>query len=118
MRQSGIIAAAALYALQNNVQRLKLDHQHAKVLAEAVQSTGCLSLDPETVDTNIVIFRVDQAGWDASQFCAAAKESGVWMLPFSRKHVRAVTHLHIREEDATKAGKIIAEVAHNPPRKS
>lgn len=115
MRQSGIIAAAALHALQNNIQRLKLDHLHAKILAEAVQSSGCLSLEPETVDTNIVIFRVDRAGWDASQFCAAAKERGVWMLPFSRRHVRAVTHLHIREEDATKAGKIIAEIAQNQP---
>lgn len=118
MRQSGIIAAAALYGLQHNIERLKLDHVHAQILAEAVKASGCLSLEPETVDTNIVIFRVDQAGWEASQFCSAAKEKGVWMLPFSRRHVRAVTHLHISEEDAFKAGKIIAEVSQNPPKKA
>lgn len=118
MRQSGIIAAGALYALQHNIERLEHDHTHARILAESIQGTGCLSLDPDSVDTNIVIFRVDQAGWEATEFCAAAKEQGVWMLPFSRRHVRAVTHLHIREEDAVTAGQVIAQVAHHPPRKS
>jgi threonine aldolase len=111
MRQSGIIAAGALYALEHNIPRLQLDHVHAQLLAKAVEASGVLQLDPAVVDTNIVIFRVDTAGWGAADFCQAAKQRGVWMLPFSRRHVRAVTHLHIREEDAVRAGKIIADLA-------
>jgi threonine aldolase len=115
MRQSGIIAAGALYALEHNIPRLQQDHVHARLLADAVRASGVLQLDPEVVDTNIVIFRVDTAGWTAADFCQAAKQRGVWLLPFSRRHVRAVTHLHIREEDALRAGKIVAELAASGP---
>lgn len=115
MRQSGIIAAGALYALEHNIPRLKQDHVHAQLIAEAVGRSGLLQLEPAVVDTNIVIFRVDTAGWTASEFCQAAKQRGVWMLPFSRRHVRAVTHLHIREEDALLAGRVISELAANRP---
>jgi threonine aldolase len=111
MRQSGILAAGALYALEHNVARLGEDHVHAQVLATAVRASGVLRLEPAVVDTNIVIFRVDEAGWGAAEFCRAAKDRGVWMLPFSRRHVRAVTHLHIREDDVVRAGNVIAELA-------
>ncbi len=115
MRQSGIIAAGALYALEHNVERLKHDHTHAQILADAVRKSETLILEPAVVDTNIVIFRVDSAGWDAANFCSAAKTRGVWMLPFSRRHVRAVTHLHITEEAAVQAGQVIADLAQSPP---
>jgi len=111
MRQSGIIAAGALYALENNVERLAEDHSNARQLAEIIGQSPLLCLEPESVDTNIVIFRLDWPGADAAAFCRSAKEQGVWMLPFSRVHVRAVTHLHISGSDAGKAGQIIAEIA-------
>lgn len=111
MRQSGILAAAALYALENNIGRLAEDHMHARILAEAVQQAPELKLEPETVDTNIVIFRLAWDGADAAAFCELAHQRGVWLLPFSRTHVRAVTHLHISEKEAGEAGLVIAELA-------
>ena len=59
MRQSGIIAAGAIYALENNIERLVDDHQNARAIANAVQAIDGLQLEPDVVDTNIVIFRVD-----------------------------------------------------------
>lgn len=111
MRQSGILAAAALYALDHNVERLAEDHIHAGILAEAVQQSPFLELQPERVDTNIVIFRLNWPGADAAVFCHQAEAAGVRMLPFSRVHVRAVTHLHIQSADASLAGQKIAELA-------
>lgn len=111
MRQSGIIAAGALYALKNNVQRLSDDHQNAKVLGKKICEIDGLDLDIETVETNIVIFKVDPKIGTAAEFCKAALEAGVWMFPFSLEHVRAVTHLHISEQDAIQAGGIIEQVA-------
>ena len=57
MRQAGIIAAGALYALEHHVDRLAEDHDNARVLADAIRETPGLTLDPEVVDTNIVIFK-------------------------------------------------------------
>lgn len=111
MRQSGIIAAGALYALENNIDRLADDHRNARLVGEVIDQSAQLQLEPETIDTNIVIFRLAWPGADAAAFCRAAKEQGVWMLPFSKVHVRAVTHLHITENDARMSGQIIAEVA-------
>ena len=109
MRQSGVIAAGALYALENNRDRLVDDHAHAQGLASAIERFDGLTLEPDVVDTNIVIFRVDLPHCSASDFCAEAKRRGVWMLPFSRIHVRAVTHLHITDADVDSANRIIAE---------
>jgi len=111
MRQSGFLAAAALYAIQNNIPRLADDHANAKRIGEAITKTDGLELDLERVETNIVVFRVDPAVGTAAEFCKSAKEAGVWMFPFSHETVRAVTHLHITEADAVDAGKIIANVA-------
>lgn len=108
MRQSGIIAAGALFALEHHLQRLADDHRSAQTIAAAVRECESLKLDPEQVDTNIVIFQTDTPG-GAAAFCQRARELGVWMMPFSRVHVRAVTHLHITSDDAHRAGEIIRE---------
>ena len=111
MRQSGFLAAAALYALENNVDRLADDHANAKHIGQAAVETDGLHLDLSRVETNIVIFRVEAEVATAAEFCEAAKAAGVWMFPFSHEDVRAVTHLHISESDAKQAGQIIAKVA-------
>lgn len=110
MRQSGIIAAGALYALEHHIERLADDHRAAQILADAVRATPQLALEPDQVDTNIVIFRTNTPG-GAAAFCQQAHAAGVWMLPFSRIHVRAVTHLHIGADDARRAGEIISATA-------
>lgn len=111
MRQSGIIAAGALFALQNNVQRLADDHRHARIFADIISQSPYLKLDPPHVHTNIVIFQIDRKIGNAEQFCAAAKLAGVWMFPFGPQQVRAVMHLHISESDARSAGTILCEIA-------
>ncbi len=109
MRQVGIIAAGALYALDNHVARLADDHAHAKILAEAVRATEGLELQPPDTDTNMVIFRVDPALGTAAQFVAKLREAGVLVLAFSPAKIRAVTHLDVDEADARRAGQIIRE---------
>ena len=111
MRQAGIIAAGALFALENNIERLHDDHAHAQTIASAVHDTDGLTLEPKNVDTNIVIFRVAPSLGSAPDFCAALKQSGVWCLPFSGQHVRAVTHLHISSTNAAAAADAIAQTA-------
>lgn len=111
MRQAGVLAAAALFALENNIGRLSEDHRHAALIAECVRRSVGLTLEPERVETNIVIFRVAEELGDAASFVAKLGERGVRALPFSRRHVRLVTHLHIDQEAALAAGAIIEQVA-------
>lgn len=110
MRQSGIIAAGALYALEHNVGRLQQDHDNALAFGEVIAQTAGLTLDLNRVETNIVIFRVSPEVATAAEFCQAAHAAGVWMFPFSHEDVRAVTHLHINQSDAMQAAKIIGQV--------
>lgn len=95
MRQSGIIAAGALYALQNNVARLSEDHEKAAKLAEAVRQTEGLSLDVDPVETNIVIFSIDPELGTAAQLQAAFSERGVEVLSVAPQKIRMVTHLDV-----------------------
>jgi threonine aldolase len=91
LRQAGVAAAAALYALDNNIERLAEDHEHARLLADGLAQLDGVGLDPSTVETNIVIFRVaDPAG-----VIAALAHEGVEMSPVGRDRVRAVTHLDV-----------------------
>jgi len=113
MRQSGIIAAGALYALDNNIDRLADDHNNAKRFAEVVSQHPKLTIDIETVHTNIAIFHVDPSIGTAAEIVERCGTAGVGMYPFSHDTVRAVTHMHISESDAVKAAEIICDVAGN-----
>jgi threonine aldolase len=111
MRQDGILAAAALYALDNHRGRLIEDHANAQVLAAAVTETDGISLFPADVDTNIVIFRVEPRLGTAAQFVAALKEAGVLSLAIGPQQVRLVTHLDVSRQECQRAAAIIREVA-------
>jgi threonine aldolase len=91
MRQAGVIAAAGLYALDHHVDRLADDHENARRLAEGLAAIEGITIDPATVETNIVVF--DVAG--AAAFCAALEAAGVLMGPVGASRVRAVTHLDV-----------------------
>jgi threonine aldolase len=95
LRQAGILAAAAVYALDHNIARLAEDHAHARRLAEAIAELPGLKLDPTTVETNIVIFEVAAQHGAPADFTARLRERGVWMLPTGPDKVRAVTHLDV-----------------------
>jgi threonine aldolase len=109
MRQVGILAAAAHFALENNVERLKNDHQHAQLIAQAVAQIKKFHIDPENVETNIVIFDVAKSGLNAYQVVELLQKKGVLMVPFGEYLVRAVTHLDVNREQIELAIKIIRE---------
>jgi threonine aldolase len=99
MRQVGIIAAAGIYALEHHVERLKEDHQNARRLALGLQKLKGVSIDPEHVETNIVIFDVAQAGRTASQVVETMKKDRILIHALGTTEIRLVTHLDISSED-------------------
>jgi threonine aldolase len=111
MRQAGIIAAGAIHALEHGVDRLADDHAHAQQLADAVRQSPGIRLEPEVVDTNIVIFRVESEQTDAGAYCQLLREQGVSLLPFGPQHVRGVTHADVDSQQIARACEAIRQVA-------
>jgi threonine aldolase len=101
MRQAGIIAAGALYALENHRRRLADDHDNAMALARGICHLPGVVLDPVHVETNIVLF--DVTGMPAAMLAAKLAEAGVGVLATGPKTVRAVTNLMVSREDIDKA---------------
>ncbi len=110
-RQAGIVAAGALHALEHHVDRLAEDHANARTLADALRTVPGLTLDPDRVETNMVMFRVDQELGTAAEFCTRLREQGVWILPVGRQRVRAVTHLDVSAAQVKRAGEVIRATA-------
>lgn len=108
MRQVGILAAAALFALEHNVERLREDHENAKKLAKGLADMPGIEIDPEQVATNIVLFDVAATGLDANTLVESLSGEGVLLIPFGPTSVRAVTHLDVTTADIDKALEIIA----------
>lgn len=109
MRQSGIIAAAALHALDHHVDRLADDHAHAKLLADAIAQSPGLTLDPSDARTNIVFARVapdepvETQQKLAEELCSLLASEGVGVLSEGDGRVRAVFHLGISTDQAKQA---------------
>lgn len=103
MRQAGVLAAAAHFALDHHIARLTEDHANARRLAEGLQKLG-LPVDPEP-ETNMVIFRVA----DVLGFLRGAQQRGVLVLPLDGERFRAVTHLDVSAADVDEAlGRVAA----------
>lgn len=104
MRQAGILAAAALYALEHHIERLAEDHALARRLAEGIAAIPGLELDPPVVETNMVFFRVDPRWGTAAELCTRLREEfGVLLMPAGRQRIRAVTHLDVGPADVDRA---------------
>lgn len=112
MRQSGIIAAAALYALEHNWDRLAEDHENAQRLATGIANIKGLECDAPRMQTNLVFFEVTKPGWTAARLVKACAERGVGMgtSAGSSTRIRAVTHLDVTSADIDAALKVIADV--------
>lgn len=110
MRQAGILAAAGLYALEHNLERLADDHRRARRLAQGLAELKGVGLDPEQVPTNIVIFDVAPSGKTPGQVMEELAARGVGVLPFGGSTLRAVVHLMIDDGDIEKALEAMAEV--------
>ncbi len=104
MRQAGIIAAAGVYALRHHVDRLAEDHERARQLARGLAELRGVALDPERVETNIVIFDVSGTGLSGDDFAGRTLAShGVRFSVLGPTMVRAVTHLDIPPDGVSRA---------------
>jgi threonine aldolase len=110
MRQVGIIAAAGIYALDHHIERLKEDHQNAKRLALGLKEIEGVSINPEHVETNIVIFDIAETGMTATQVRDEIKKKGVLILPVGKTQIRLVTHLDVSSEEIETALKAFKKV--------
>jgi threonine aldolase len=106
MRQAGIVAAGALYALDHHVERLAEDHANARRLAEGLAELAQVSIDVSSVETNIVIFEVP----DALATTGALWERGVQVGPLDTRRIRAVTHLDVDRAGIERALEVGHEV--------
>lgn len=98
MRQVGVLAAAGLIALEESPQRLYIDHENARALAEGVADLRGVAIDAEKVQTNIVIFDVTATGKTSAEICSALKEQEIYAIPFG-KAIRMVTHFDVSRAD-------------------
>jgi len=103
MRQAGVIAAAALYALDHNIDRLAEDHANAKRLASAIADMPGVSVDVDAVETNILYVDVNESTGTAKSVCDALREHQVWAIPTAPQRFRAVTHLDVSAEGIDRA---------------
>jgi threonine aldolase len=108
MRQSGILAAAGVYALASHVERLAEDHANARLIGEAVAAAPGVRLDLERLETNIVVFRVEDEAPDAATVVARARAEDVLVMAFGPRTVRAVTHLDVSRPDSERAAEVLA----------
>ena len=108
MRQAGIIAAGALYALENNRSRLTEDHANSRIFAEGIHSLSGIELDLSHVETNIITFRVTICS--AHELAQKLKDAGLLVNPISKDTIRAVTHLDVTHSDIEKAVNIMREI--------
>jgi threonine aldolase len=102
-RQSGIIAAGCIYALDNNVERLAEDHENARLLADGLAQMHSVQIDPATVQTNIVIFRVPDPKGLIADVADQVQLSGA----DGGRAVRAVTHMDVSRAEVERALEVI-----------
>lgn len=108
MRQAGVLAAAGLYALENNRDRLKEDHQHARLLADCLDDCSWAVVDKSRVETNILFF--DTPGLDARRVEALLSEKGIRVIATGEQEIRLVTSLSVSTEEINEACRIFREL--------
>jgi threonine aldolase len=107
MRQVGLLAGAAHYALDHNISRLSEDHRRAKEIAIAIASIDASLIDPNTVETNIVGLDLSALPITAAELAARTKEAGLWISALGPKYARLVTHMDFDDAQCTQAIEIL-----------
>ncbi|HVY10948.1 MAG TPA: GntG family PLP-dependent aldolase [Mycobacteriales bacterium] len=103
MRQAGILAAGGLYALRHNVDRLADDHARARRLADGLAGVRSGLVDPQQVETNIVLLALAGTGLDAATVAERCRADGVLVSPVAPTRVRLVTHLDVDDDGIERA---------------
>jgi threonine aldolase len=114
MRQAGIIAAGALFALENHVERLAEDHRNAKIIAAAIADSHGVQLDPENVETNLVWFDVDPELGTARDVQQLLQQHGVLVSSTGTQVCRACTHLDVSTAQIEQAAEAIRKALRSP----
>ncbi|HVH67761.1 MAG TPA: GntG family PLP-dependent aldolase [Gemmatimonadales bacterium] len=105
MRQSGILAAAGLYALEHNFARVSEDHDNARLLAQRL--LDCPGARPSLPESNIVMIDLVREGDTVESVIPMLARAGVLVVPFGERRLRAVTHLDVSRDDVMRAGEVI-----------
>jgi threonine aldolase len=109
-RQAGVLAAAGLYAVRNNVDRLAEDHANARAVADVLADAVPGSVKPEQVETNIVVADLSATGKSVAQVIDQAKTQGVLIGGVGATTLRLVTHLDVSATDCRQAAEVIARI--------
>ena len=109
LRQAGIVAAAAVYALENHIDRLADDHANAQAFAERLSAIEGILIEPEDVESNLVFFEIEKDLGTPMQFATRLREFGVRVGPSSGNRVRACTHLDLTTEDVHRAADLVQQ---------
>ncbi|MBO32464.1 MAG: low specificity L-threonine aldolase [Rhodospirillaceae bacterium] len=113
MRQSGILAAAGIYALENNVLRMAEDHANAKLFAKSISNISGVSVDVSSVETNIVIFSVENTELSAPQIAEQLLTYGIRVGMINADQIRAVTHLDVDRAGVEEAAYTMSRIVQN-----
>ncbi|NUR96143.1 MAG: low specificity L-threonine aldolase [Kribbellaceae bacterium] len=109
-RQAGVLAAAGLYAVEHNIDRLAEDHANARAIAEVLADAAPGSVKPDQVETNIVVADLASTGRTVAEVVAAAKDAGVLVGGVGATQLRIVTHLDASAEDCRTAATVLARI--------
>jgi threonine aldolase len=115
MRQSGIIAAGALYGVEHHIERLADDHDNARALARLIEGAGGATVVPP--DTNIVMIDL-ASGQSPGDVATAAREEDVLVSEWSATRLRLVTHLDVSADDCHRAGNVLRKILERAARTS
>ncbi len=118
MRQSGVLSAAGIYALEHHLPLLLQDHQNAQSIWETLSTCGLFRFDPTRPASNILRFTFASDGLDAGMFARECLERGVRVRDIGGNFIRVTTHLDVTAEDAATAANAMVEVATNLTRLS
>jgi threonine aldolase len=110
MRQVGIIAAAGIYAIENNFNRIAEDHRNARLLAGRLSQIEGIQIEKESVQTNIIVINIEKSKKDVSQVIEQLKSKGVLVVAFGKNKIRAVTHLDVDRNDILETVEKFGEV--------
>ena len=110
MRQVGLFAAAGLYALDHNVNRLLDDHANARLIAERIATSQRIIVDLASVQTNILVFHLLPDAPDAPTVVTRARERGLLVFAFGPRTIRAVTHLDVSQEQCERAAALLLDI--------
>jgi threonine aldolase len=110
MRQAGVLAAAGLVALEEGPKLLPADHENAQILARGLAKIPGVQIEPDKVQTNIVIFDIGKTGITSPQFVERLQKRQVLSGAVDSTRVRLVTHRDVTREDIEEAARIISEV--------